>query len=66
MTYLCIFKPRILSVALRPKKASVEANFLARYSCFKYGFDISSPGRRGGYKPGFFRVKSASRTDKLE
>ena len=28
MTFLCIFKPRIVSVALRPKKASVEANFL--------------------------------------
>ncbi len=28
MTYFCIFKPGILSVALRPKKASVEANFL--------------------------------------
>jgi hypothetical protein len=28
MIYLCIFKRRILSVALRPRKASVEANFL--------------------------------------
>ena len=28
MTYLCIFKPRIVSVALGLKKASVEANFM--------------------------------------
>ena len=43
MTYLCIFKSRILSVAQRGRKASVEAILLARYSCFQYGFDISSP-----------------------
>ena len=35
--YFCkrsIFKPRIVSVALRPKKASVEANFLGAIVVF--------------------------------
>ena len=55
----------ILSVSLRGRKASVEANFIRAVFVFSIGFNISSPGR-SGRKNLFFFVKNASLADKLE